>query len=335
LTTPEAADARHAERGNRFQREAWKWIPIPLPRYFVQGMDQQTYDVDSFTWESYLRGEMRKGKGWWYYYLYAFLVKNPIGTLALFPLALSFWLIRSRRGPLVDFAALVLPMAVFVVVLSLNTTLNVHARYMIVIYPYLFVFLAPLAQPIAGRASKLKQWAVALALTANVASVLAVHPFYLTYFNELAGGPRNGYKHLIDSNIDWGQGLVALRQWLSDQAVKGEIQLAYFGAVEPGVYGIKFSLPGTFTESPLGYPRPGLHIISVNYCAGSSYSPLDPHGRPQALPEQAYRFYQQLAPVATIANCLHVYEVSAAQIEQLRVPAGAPPEVLNRTDTKN
>jgi len=34
-----------------------------------------------------------------------------------------------------------------------------------------------------------------------------VAPHYLAYFNELAGGPANGFKELADSNLDWGQDL--------------------------------------------------------------------------------------------------------------------------------
>lgn len=40
----------------------------------------------------------------------------------------------------------------------------------------------------------------------------AVYPHYLAYFNELAGGPRNGYQSLVDSNLDWGQDLKELRR---------------------------------------------------------------------------------------------------------------------------
>ena len=32
-----------------------------------------------------------------------------------------------------------------------------------------------------------------------------IFPNYLAYFNELIGGPRNGYLWLVDSNLDWGQ----------------------------------------------------------------------------------------------------------------------------------
>ena len=39
----------------------------------------------------------------------------------------------------------------------------------------------------------------------------SIRPDYLAYFNQIAGGPRNGYKHLVDSSLDWGQDLPALK----------------------------------------------------------------------------------------------------------------------------
>ena len=53
-----------------------------------------------------------------------------------------------------------------------------------------------------------------LCLLATVSSTLAVYPHELAYFNEAAGGPENGYRHLLGSNLDWGQDLVLLKRWL-------------------------------------------------------------------------------------------------------------------------
>ena len=47
----------------------------------ITGIDLQKWDFDRDR-SSYLRGEWRIG-GWWYYYLYALLVKLPIGFLLL------------------------------------------------------------------------------------------------------------------------------------------------------------------------------------------------------------------------------------------------------------
>lgn len=51
---------------------------------------------------------------------------------------------------------------------------------------------------------------VSLCLAASVASSLQVHPHSLAYFNEAAGGPENGWRHMLGSNFDWGQDLLVL-----------------------------------------------------------------------------------------------------------------------------
>jgi hypothetical protein len=55
-----------------------------------------------------------------------------------------------------------------------------------------------------------------LLLAASIASSLAQYPHSLSYFNEFIGGPKNGAKHLLHSNIDWGQDFIALKSWLDE-----------------------------------------------------------------------------------------------------------------------
>ena len=346
LTKPVDPADPDSERTNRFDDEVWKWIPTPLPQHFVLGIDHQMFDTRAG--DVYLGGTWRHGEGWWYYYLYAFAVKTPVGTLALISLgflsvgSLTLPSVRARalasrpassngtRAPmprrldLLDLATLLLPTLVVLAMLSANTVLNKHSRYMLQVYPFIFLLLGPVAHAGVGRLASVRRWIVTACLTLNVVSVLFVHPFYLTYFNEPSGGSSRGYKHLIDSNIDWGQGLVALRRWLDGNSIETPLQLAYFGAVNPSVYEIEFEVPGVLGQSSLGGPRPGLHVISVNYVAGSEFSPLDMHGARRSISENGYRFYQQLEPTTTIANCFNVYDVTEEQVNRLREEAGLP-----------
>ena len=64
-----------------------------------------------------------------------------------------------------------------------------------------------------------------------------MYPHYLAYFNWIAGGPVNGYKHLVHSSLDWGQDLPGLKRWLNehdlDSTGKTPVYLAYFGKAKP------------------------------------------------------------------------------------------------------
>ncbi len=63
-------------------------------------------------------------------------------------------------------------------------------------------------------------------------------PHHLAYFNELAGGPKGGVNWLVDSNLDWGQDLKRLRDYVGRNKVES-LRLAYFGTADPSYYGIQ------------------------------------------------------------------------------------------------
>jgi hypothetical protein len=79
---------------------------------------------------------------------------------------------------------------------------------------------------------------------------------------------------LADSNIDWGQDLKGLRDYLAREAPGEVVRLSWFGSSYPTHYGIVYDpLPGlphhfdlwfeppTFDERQ---PAPGLYVISVS-----------------------------------------------------------------------
>ena len=86
---------------------------------------------------------------------------------------------------------------------------------------------------------------VSLLVLLEAIEVVAVHPYELSFFNRLIGGPKNGYKYLADSNLDWGQDLKGLKQWMDRNGVR-HINLDYFGTADPSYYGIEYTaLPGS------------------------------------------------------------------------------------------
>ena len=92
--------------------------------------------------------------------------------------------------------------------------------------------------PAATFATRYRRWVVIALCAWYGGSVLRVHPHYLGYFNELAGGPSGGWRYLVDSNLDWGQDLKALKRWMDDHGV-ARVKLSYFGAADPDYYGLR------------------------------------------------------------------------------------------------
>jgi hypothetical protein len=137
-----------------------------------------------------------------------------------------------------------------------------------------------------SRSSMVLGIATVAALAWHVAESVTIRPDYLAYFNQLAGGPSEGYKHLADSSLDWGQDLPALKRWLDREGLQqsgaGTVYLSYFGTARPDYYGIKaVPLAGFIDRRPPQPPDPlggGVYCISatvLDVIGPSFYKPAD------------------------------------------------------------
>jgi hypothetical protein len=220
--------------------------------------------------------------GWWYYFPVAFLLKTPLIVLAAMSaaIALSF---RRRDGWVL--ALLLVPVSLYVIS-SMSAHINIGLRHLLPIYPFLYVLCGGLAVEWRRLSPKLKRPLAAIALLGiSLSSVIVlappwrpqlIYPHYLSYFNELAGGPRQGYRRLVDSNLDWGQDLKSLRLWLTTHGVTEPINLCYFGTADPRYYGIShINLPGGYPfEMQPDFKRariPGYLVISAT-CLHGTYA---------------------------------------------------------------
>jgi hypothetical protein len=209
---------------------------------------------------AFVLGE-QSNTGFWYYFPVTFLVKTPV-ALMLFILLGGVLLRRYGAGPAAE-GMLLLP-AGFYFLYSMTTNMNIGNRHILPIYPFLIVFaskaarvldeLAPAAS--GGAAKQAADWRQklmsprALALTCGLlllwqaAAAAFVYPHFLSYFNEIAGGPSNGYRWLVDSNLDWGQDLKGLAKY-RQQHPDEPFYLCYFGSGNPDYYGLQAKLlPG-------------------------------------------------------------------------------------------
>jgi 4-amino-4-deoxy-L-arabinose transferase-like glycosyltransferase len=221
-----------ATRENRFRGTWLGALPVPLPRHFVLGFDEQKLESEG-GYPVYLCGELRR-TGWWWYYFFALLVKVPLSVWVMTGLAV-YSTVR-RGGPRLawrDELVFLLPAAAILLGMSFLTDINLGLRYVLPIFPFWFVWISR----VAGSAWPWRwQWGVvAVALLWNGVVLARIHPHPLAYFNELVGGPTRGHHYLIDSNLDWGQDLLELSAWLRAHRPGRRVGLAYFGNVDPSV----------------------------------------------------------------------------------------------------
>src|SRR5262249_30716094 len=114
----------------------------------------------------------------------------------------------------------------------IRSNMNIGVRHLLPAFPFTFILVSNqivlLYRKIAAHGATMWGFRVILAglLLWQAASVLRVHPSYLAYFNELAGGPDGGWKYANDSNLDWGQDVKRLAQFAERENLPG-IAVAY------------------------------------------------------------------------------------------------------------
>jgi len=221
-----------------------------LPESYLYGF-AHTFHYSRYR-RAFLNGDYRS-RGWWWFFPYAFAIKTPLALGGLLGLAgLVAW---QTRGTAPNAAALPAgavapprgtrlyawsPLLTLVVVYgasALTSHLDIGHRHILPMYPVLFIM--------AGGAAALGRprwrWPAVIVLWLVVwftGESIWIRPSYLAYFNELIGGPANGYRHLADSSIDWGQDLPGLKTWLDEHAQGRPVFLSYFGSGDPVYYGI-------------------------------------------------------------------------------------------------
>jgi hypothetical protein len=304
------------------------YIPMPLPFNFVQGIDTQRLDFERGL-PSYLRGEWLD-HGWWYYYLYALLIKMPMGTIGLFFLAIfCTFFQKGYNASWRDEMVIILPGIVLLFFVSSQMGFSVHSRYIIPALPFLFLWVSKV-----GRSFILKRPFIAtLAFTLlawSVISSMCIYPHSISYFNELvailptpseprspkepegtsfivallSSGPRNGGRHLLDSNIDWGQDIFNLERWYYEHPEAVNMKIVYWGS-----YPIELTKLPFNEKPPVNAPLPGWHALSVNYI----YSR-----------ERQYRYFLNFEPIATAGYSIYIYHITLDEANAVRIKMGLP-----------
>ena len=174
----------------------------------------------------------------------AFIYKTPLPFLLLLSLAFYAALARRHSWRISNLN----PLAMFALVygaIAITSQLNIGHRHLLPIYPALFIGCGAVVDLASKNRTAILTTTVGIILFWQIGESFAIRPNYLAYFNDVAGGPSDGYKHLADSSVDWGQDLPALKTWLDNHPaiVNGKpLYLAYFGTADPRSYEINARL---------------------------------------------------------------------------------------------
>lgn len=196
--------------------------------------------------------------------------------------------------------------------LSVKSPLNIGVRHVLPTFPFIFMLVG------GGLACWLKNnngrttvqcgkyiLAGGLALF-QIFNVVSVYPSFLTYFNELAGGPQNGYHYVTDSNLDWGQDLKRLSQWTDKNGIR-QIYVDYFGGGAPNYYLKEKFLPWHCHYRPSEMTQSRWLAISGTFLQiGRGDIAFDYDGY-----AHCYDWLNDFQPTAVIGHSIFIYQITA------------------------
>ena len=232
---------------------------------------------------------------------------------------------------------------------AINSDLNIGHRHLLPIYPAMCIlaggaalWVEPLVKkratlaepqqqtsrnrrkpqpqermPPAGRGWPKAMGLVALVMLAwHAAESLRIRPDYLAYFNQIAGGPAQGYRHLADSSLDWGQDLPALKDWLDREGLQRAdgVYLSYFGTARPEYYGIEATELAGFIDRRPPPSQPPAPLRGGVYCVSATV--LDVIGQMFYKPEYENNYRAAVTNAGIFAGTAGKPEARAALLEQ-------------------
>lgn len=188
------------------------------------------------------------------YFPLVYLIKEPLSWWALVFIALMITLLRisqshkpswERTGIWIRNNFDIVAMLTWLVLywtISIRSQLNIGVRHILPTFPFAILLVAGQISHFIehlkkheARELRVFSLVIALLLAWGIFEQARVHPAYLSYFNQLAGGSSRGREIVTDSNLDWGQDLKRLGDFVKENNIP-LIQLDYFGWADPTFY---------------------------------------------------------------------------------------------------
>lgn len=280
-------------------------------------------------WPTYLFG-MITNQGFWYYFPLVYLIKVPLAFHILTLIAFFFFFRSLRKISLkkwIESHFEELSMFAFIItylVIAMRSKSQIGIRHILPIFPFAYILVSIRIQNWIEKIKliPLKKIAISLVLFLLAwygASSLSSFPHYIPYFNELVGGSKSGYEYVVDSNVDWGQGLKRLSKWVENQGIE-KIYVDYFPDMFPSERSIlKYYLGdkaipwyGSCWWRWWGLPDPG-SFPKGNYLAVSATFLQTDRGVPRSdylgWKWGCYNWLNDYDPIAQVGNSIFVYYI--------------------------
>ncbi len=254
---------------------------------------------------AFLLGESHRG-GFWYYFPVAFFLKTSAGLHALLVVGLLTLGARIARAP-ARFAASRLRVPAVacatLVPLLLTSHLNLGFRYALPVLPLLCVLAAAGTALAWRRSAPPVRAAIVAAGVLLVAHPVSYFPHFLAYVSEYGPGRDRNFTVLADSSLDWGQGLLDLRDFMRQARIPC-VYLSYFGSGLPDAYGIEYVALPSYFELPARHGCAGDSRATPKYAVISATTLAGLYVR-----DDPFAALRAVRPVRVLGHSLCVFKI--------------------------
>jgi len=271
---------------------------------------------------------------WLHYFPALYLFKVPLAfhLLSLIVLIGAIWKIKQliKEKRLLSWLKnnfIIIALLIWISVYWLGAligNLNIGIRHLLPVFPftYIIVILGTVRLISVITLPKLKKTAtiiVVILFAWYIGSSLSTFPHYIPYYNELAGGTKDGHKIAVDSNYDWGQDFYRLLHFIENPPDGGKIDkihLDYFGGEDPtywlGEKYIRLNPKEVAHDLAKGIPLSeaggGVEewvAVSLNQLQGGITEPV--RGYEQEI--GYYNWLKEYTPVARAGYSIFIYKI--------------------------
>lgn len=228
---------------------------------------------------TYFLGKI-SAKGFLNYFPVIYLFKEPLSLHLLTILAIllffTTFLVRKKKTQSLKLTKENFWIfAIFLWILTywlaaIRSNLNIGIRHLIPVLPFTYILVVlAIHQSFQFVSKRTLQGGISVLTTLlflwYFSSSILSFPHYLSYYNEIGGGAKEGYKIAVDSNYDWGQDFYRLLKFIQENKIE-KIYLDYFGGEEPS-YWLKEKYIKFDPREIRNYPK-GYLAVSANHLMG-------------------------------------------------------------------
>jgi len=232
-----------------------RFLRLLLPQPYLGGFGMALAISDRGSVMAFVAGKIYLHAPWFSTPL-NFLIRSTPAMLAMI-LAAAFGVARTIRQRRRERLFVLVPMAVYLAVCS-YATINAPVRYLLPMFPFLLIAVADGCVELARRV-RWVSYGLPCLLVLHAASSLHAYPNYLSYANDLWGGPSQAYKY--ESWLDLGQAYPEARAYLQQHPAQN-CWLITGWQWDPGFYNLPCQTFGLYLTHEIPPRVHGTVIVS-------------------------------------------------------------------------